>query len=345
MRKNLTKGKVSAVLLTAILATVALTGCGGGAKPAEGNAASPTSPQAAATASAKSDKVTIGYATKSSTSPFWVTLNEGAKKAAQDLGAELIMLGPPKENDITGQLQVIEDLVNRKVNGLIVAATDSVGVAPVVKKARDQKIPVIAVDTSISGAEVDSFVATDNIKAAEQAAEFLGNKLGGKGNIVLLNGAISQGTGKERYEGFKNYLEKNYPNMKIVLAKDCNWESEKALQAMEDALHANPQIDAVFGGWDGALLAAHTALKDASKLDKTLIVGFDAYPQALKFVKEGSFAADVAQAPYKMGYEAVKTAVSAAKGQSIDKRIDTGTLLVKPDNVDQYIKDNGIKLP
>lgn len=317
--------KAGAVLAAVSLtAAIALTGCN----------------------SKKDDKLTIGYATKSSTSPFWVTLNKGAERAAKELGVELVMLGPPKENDITGQLQVIEDMINRKVDGLVVAATDSVGVAPAIQKAKGKNIPVIAVDTSISGAEVDSFVATDNIKAAEQAAEFMAQQLGGKGNIVLLNGAMAQGTGKERYEGFKNYVEKKYPDMKIVFSQDCNWEDEKALKAMEDAIRANPQIDGVFGGWDGALLAAHTALKDSGRLDKTKIVGFDSYPQALKFLKEGSgFVGDVAQFPDKMGYEAIKAAVQKAKGESISSRIDTGTLLVNKDNVDQYIKDYDVKLP
>lgn len=333
MEKHMKAKKTWTIILgLTLLMSVIMAGCGKSNEKADSNGSS-------------GKKLVIGYATKSSSAPYWVTLNEGAKKAAEDLGVELVMLGPPKENDITGQLQVIEDLINRKVNGLIVAATDSVGVAPAIDKARGQNIPVIAVDTSVTGTEVDSFVATDNIKAAETAAEFLGKKLNGKGNIVLINGAIAQGTGKERYEGFKNYLEKHYPDMKIVSATDTNWEDEKALKAMEDAIRANPQIDGVFGGWDGGLLAAHTALKDAGRLDKTLIVGFDAYPQALKFLKEGTFAADVTQYPYKMGYEAVKAAVMAANGEKIEPRIDTGTLLVDPSNVDQYIQDNGIKLP
>lgn len=338
MKKQKMRKRTSAVILTVVLAAIMIvTGCG--KSPVDSNS------QAVTTNDTDNKKIVIGYATKSSTSPFWVTLNEGAKKAAEDLGVQLVMLGPPKENDITGQLQVIEDLINRKVDGLVVAATDSVGVAPAIQKANDGSIPVIAVDTSVTGAEVDSFVATDNIKAAEQAAEYLGKQLNGKGNIVLLNGAISQGTGKERYEGFKNYLEMNYPDMKVVSAVDANWEDEKALKAMEDAIRANEQIDGVFGGWDGALLAAHTALKDAGRLGKTLIVGFDAYPQALKLIKEGTFTADIAQYPYKMGYEAIKAAVDAANGQSIEKRIDTGTLLIDASNVDQYIQDNDVKLP
>ena len=290
-------------------------------------------------------KLVIGYATKSSSAPFWVILNNGATQAAKDLDINLVMLGPPKENDIVGQLAVIEDLINRGSKGLVIAPCDSVGVSPVVLKANKKKIPVIAVDTAIQGnGVVTSFVATDNIKAAESAAAWMGKRLKGVGNIVLINGMISQGTGKDRYEGFRDYLAKNYPQMKIVTSIAADWNEEKALKGMEDAMQANPVIDGVFVGWDGAALVAHKVLTEAGRKSKTVICGFDCYDQSLRLMKQGTFEADVAQFPYKMGYEAIKTAVMAAKGIKVPARIDTGTMLVTPDNVDEYIKDNNIKL-
>ncbi len=293
----------------------------------------------------KSDKMVIGYATKSSTSPFWITLNKGAEDAARDMGVELIMLGPPKENDVVGQLAVLEDLINQQVDGLMVAACDSVGVAPAIQQANDEGIAVIAIGDEILGAEVDSFLATNNYNAAAVAAEWMAKELGGKGNVVLLNGMIAQGSGKGRYEGFRDTIEKKYPNIKIVFSKDCAWEDEKALAAFEDAMAANDKIDGVFVGWDGAALAAHTALTEAGRIDETIICGFDCYPQSLKFMKEGTFEANIAQSPYKMGYDGIVAAVKAAKGEKLEKVVDTGVLLVTPANVDKYIADNGVVLP
>lgn len=288
-------------------------------------------------------KLVIGYATKSSTSPYWVELDGGAIKAAKDLGVELIRLGPPKENDIVGQLSVIEDLMNKGVNALVIAPCDSVGVGPAVEKANKKKIPVIAVDTSIEGAKIVSFVATDNIKAAESAAAWMGKRLNGKGNIVLLNGMISQGTGKERYEGFRDYLAKNFPNMKIVAAVAADWNEEKALKGMEDAIQANPQIDGVFVGWDGAALAAYDALTEAKR--KAVICGFDCFDRSLQLINQGTmFEADVSQFPVKMGAEAVKAAVMAAQRKKVSPRIDTGTMLVTKDNVVEFAKNKGVKL-
>lgn len=326
--------RMLSIMLVLVLTIGTLAGC-----------SNQTAPETSESNVEKEETITVGYATKSSTSPFWVILNSGAEQAAKDLGVELIMLGPPKENDVVGQLSVIEDLINREVDGLIVAAADSVGVTPAVEKAKDKDIPVIAVDTAITGAEVSSFIATNNYNAAASAAEWMAKELGGKGNVVLLNGMIAQGSGKERYEGFRDTIEKNYPEMEIVFAKDCGWDDEQALKAMEDAVASFDQIDGVFVGWDGAALAAHRVLTEAGRIDETTIVGFDCYPQSLKYMKEGTFEADLAQSPYKMGYTAVENAVKAARGEAVESVVDTGVLLVTPENVDQYIEDNGVELP
>jgi ribose transport system substrate-binding protein len=289
-------------------------------------------------------KIVIGYATKSSTSPYWVQLDGGAAAEAKKLGVELIRLGPPKENDIVGQVAVIEDLINRGVSALVIAPCDSVGVGPVVEKANKKNIPVVAVDTSIQGGKIVTFVATDNIKAAEMAAAFMGKRLKGKGNIVLLNGMISQGSGKERYEGFRDYAAKNFPGLKIVAAVAADWNEEKALKGMEDAIQANPQIDGVFVGWDGAALMAYKALTEAKR--KAVICGFDCFKESCQLMKDGTmFEADISQFPVKMGAEAIKAAVDAASGKTVNPRIDTGTMIVDKTNVVKYAKDTyGIDL-
>lgn len=287
-------------------------------------------------------KLVIGYATKSATNQGWILINSGAEQAAKDLKVKLVMLGPPKENDIAGQLGVVEDMINQKVDALVIAPCDSVGIAPAVEKANKKKIPVIAVDTAIVGGKVTSFVATDNLKASASAALWLGQKLGGKGNVVMINGMISQSTGKERRDGFYNTLKKKYPDMKVVAEIPADWDTEKALKGMEDAIRANKKIDAVFCCWDGGTIGAIQALEAAKLMDSVTLVGFDCAPDALKAMKAGKVQADIAQFLYKMGYMGIEAAVKAAKGQKISARIDTGSMLVTLDNLDQFIKDNHI---
>lgn len=335
--------KLLCLMLVAVMTTLLFAGCA--KEEVKETVKETTTKEEVEEVAAEKEELVIGYATKSSTSPFWVILNEGAEQAAKDYGVELIALGPPKENDVVGQLSVIEDLINREVDGMIVAACDSVGVGPAVEKAKGQDIPIIAVDTAITGVEVDSFVATNNYNAAQVAAEWMAAELGGKGNVVLLNGMIAQGSGKERFEGFADYMEANHPDITIVFSQDCAWDDEKALKAMEDAMAANEQIDGVFVGWDGAALAAHQALSEAGRLEGVNICGFDAYPQSLKYMKEGTFAANIAQSPYKMGYQAVENAIRAVQGDAVMPVVDTGVFLILPENVDEYIADNNVVLP
>jgi ABC-type sugar transport system substrate-binding protein len=292
----------------------------------------------------KSSKMVIGYATKSATNQGWILLNNGAKKAAEDAGVELIMLGPPKENDIAGQLGVVEDMINRKVKALAIAPCDSTGIAPVVEKANKKKIPVVAVDTAIQGGTVASFVATDNVKAAESAAKWVGDKLGGKGNVVMINGMLAQQTGKDRRDGFYNYLAANYPNIKVVAEVPADWQTEKALSGMEDALRANKKIDAVFCSWDGGTIGALQALETAKRKKNTLLVGFDAAPDALKAMKAGKVDADIAQFLYKIGYESISAAIKLAKGETVSARIDTGSFVVTPENLEKFAADNNITI-
>lgn len=327
------------VLLAMVLVVALFAGCG------KEDDKGDTKGSASEATEEVEEALTIGYATKSSTSPFWITCNEGAQQAAQDYGVELIMLGPPKENDVVGQLAVLEDMMNREVDGLVIAPCDSVGVGPAVERAVSNDIPVIALGDPIEGPDVTSFVSTDNYAASALAAEWMAEQLGGKGKIVLLNGMIAQGGGKQRYEGFRDKVAEKYPDMEIVFAKDCGWKDEEALKAMEDAVAANDTIDGVFVGWDGAALAAHTVLTEAGRIDETIICGFDCYPQSLKFMKEGTFEGNIAQSPYKMGYMGVEAAILAARGETVDKVVDTGVLLVTPENVDQYIEDNDVILP
>ncbi len=324
--------RLISLMLVIVMGTMLLAGCAKEEPKAETKTETKSETKEEATEeAAEEETMVIGYATKSSTAPFWVILNDGAEQAAKDYGVELIALGPPKENDIVGQLSVIEDLINREVDGLVVAPCDSVGVAPAVDKAMSNGTPVIAVDTSIEGVSPDGFVATNNYNAAQVAAEWMAGELDGKGNVVLLNGMMAQGSGKERYEGFADYMEANHPDINIVFSQDCAWEDEKALKAMEDAMAANDQIDGVFVGWDGAALAAHRAMSEGGRIDEVAICGFDAYPQSLKYMKEGTFEANVAQNPYKMGYTAVENAIKAAQGEDVDQYVDTGVTLITPE--------------
>ena len=114
------------------------------------------------------------------------------------------------------------------------------------------------------------------------------------------------------------------------------------MSGMEDALRANPDIDGVFCAWDAGTIAVIPVLEQAGILDEVALLGFDAAPDALKQMKEGKVDADIAQYLFKIGYQGVEAAVKAAKGEATDPIIDTGTMVVTPENVDTFIEENGL---
>lgn len=286
------------------------------------------------------DQIVIGYATKSATNQGWIIINSGAQQAADDYGVELMMVGPPKENDIAGQLGVCEDLINSRVDALAIAPTDSSAIVVAVEKANAAGIPVVAVDTAIKGGDITSYVATDNYAAAAVGAEWMAEQLGGSGNVVMINGMIAQETGAARRDGFYDTMQEKYPDIEIIFEVATDWQAERAMSAMEDALQAHSQIDGVFCAWDGGTISALSALKQSGRSDDITLLGFDCAPDALTAMKQGDVQGDVAQFLYQIGYQGIEAAIKAAMGEEVAKRIDTGTMIVTPANVDQFMADN-----
>lgn len=331
-------------LLTASVMALAMAGCGSdsSSSTADTTAAGTT---AAADSSKTDKKIVIGYATKSSSSPFWVENIKGAQQAADELGVELKVIGPPVENDVYGQIAVLEDMVQSKVDAIVVAPCGDVGVADIVKKAMGAKIPVVAVDNGVEGVDVDSLVSTDNYAAGAMAAEFIGTKIGGEGTVIIVNGIVAQGSGKGRRDGFVEFMQKTYGDKVKVVEVAGEWDDQKALSGFEAALAANKDVKGTYAAWDGGALAIHKVLQTEG-LKNVAICGFDCYDAALQLMKDkdSNFVADIAQNPSNMGYTAVKTAYAALNGETIEKNIDTGTTLVTHDNVQEYADKMGVTL-
>ncbi|RPF48772.1 ribose transport system substrate-binding protein [Hydrogenoanaerobacterium saccharovorans] len=330
-------------LALALLMILSMVACGANQTPA-----SPSQPQSSVdvnNSSNDAENIVIGYATKSSSSPFWVENIAGAKKAEKELGIKLNVIGPPVENDVSGQIAVLEDMITSKVNAIVVAPCGDVGVADVVKKAMSSQIPVIAVDNGVEGVDVDSLVCTDNYAAGQMAGKFIGEQIGGEGKVIIVNGIVAQGSGKGRRDGFVDYMKITYGDKVNVVEVTGDWDDQKALSGFEAALAANADVKAGYAAWDGAALAMHKVLKQEGR-DDVVLCGFDCYEESLKLMNADDpiFKGDIAQNPSNMGYTAIMTAYAAIKGESIRKNIDTGTTMVTAENVANYAKQMGVVL-
>lgn len=260
------------------------------------------------------DSVTIGFSISTLNNPFFVSLKEGAEKAAKESGAELIVVDA--QDDSAKQLNDVEDLIQKKVDILLINPTDSHAVSSAVESANQAGIPVITVDRESEGGETVAHIASDNVSGGKMAGEFILEQLGGKGNIVELEGIPGTSAARDRGKGFHEAVD-GKSSVKVVASQPADFNRAKGLNVMENILQSNKDIQAVFAHNDEMALGALEAIKAAKK--DILVVGFDAIEDAVKAVEKGDMAATIAQKPEEMGKTAAEVAVKAAKGEKVEK--------------------------
>ena len=278
--------------------------------------------------------LTVGFCVSTLNNPFFVSFTNGAKAEAQTLGIELIVLNAQNSNNT--QYNQVEDLIQRKVDAIILNPTDADALVPAVKDANKAGIPVITLDRSVNGGKVAMFIASDNVAGGRMAAEYIVKALNGKGNVVLLRGIPGASATRERTKGFMEVISK-YPGIKIVADQTANFDMAQGLTVTESILVAHPQIDAIFAENDSMALGAIRAIKSAGRKG-IIVVGFDGIPQGVQAVKDGDEALDVAQQPYKMGALGVSAAYFVTQGLKFEpSHLAMPLFPLTKSNVNQWI--------
>lgn len=295
------------------------------------------------TSTAASAQDVIGYITKSATNAGWMMINQGAADAASEEGVKLVAVGPSFQGDLSSQLEVFENLVAQGAKAIGIAPVDSAGVAPAVKDAMDSGIPIVAIDTGVAGAAVTSFVATDNYAVAKVQGAVAATLVNDGDTIIYVTGNQAQSTGQERRNGFMEAFSAARPNSKI-LEVPTEWNSQQAQEGVEAVLNSNGDVKMVANAWDGGTMGAKAALENLGyNAGDVKLVGFDGASDAIAAMDEGWVHADTAQMLYQMGYQGIKAAAAAARGESVSPRIDTGFFLVTPSTSGVYKKMVGIE--
>lgn len=264
----------------------------------------------------------IGFSVSTLNNPFFVTLTEGARKAATENNVELVVVDAG--DDAAKQTSDIEDLVSRNVGVLIVNPVDSDAVAPAVKSAMSQGIKVIAVDRGVNGVDVDCQIASDNVAGARMATEYLMELVGEGAKVAELQGVPGASATIDRGAGFHQVADQS---LQVAASQTANFNRAEGMTVMENILQSDGTIKGVFAHNDEMALGAVEAVAASGKDIK--IVGFDATDDAQKAVKDGKMAATVAQKPDKMGETAIETAVKIMAGETVDKSIPVEVELIK----------------
>jgi ribose transport system substrate-binding protein len=261
-------------------------------------------------AGAAQAKDLVGLSVSTLNNPFFVTLRDGAKAAASKAGLDLVVLDAQDKAD--KQVGDIEDLVQRKVKVVLVNPTDAAAVVPAIQRANAAGVPVITVDRAAGGGKVAFHIASDNVAGGKMAGELICKLLGGKGNVVELEGIPGSSAARDRGKGFNDALKASCPGVKVVARQTANFDRGQGLSVMENVLQAQKAIDAVFAHNDEMALGALQATRASGRAIK--VVGFDATDDAVKAVQACQMAATVVQQPSEMGRLSVEKAAQLAKG-------------------------------
>jgi len=282
-------------------------------------------------------RLQIAVVPKGTTHEFWKSVHAGAVKAARELDIDVLWKGPMREDDLKEQIDVVQTFVAQGVGGIVLAPLSDKGLVGSVKAATAAHIPVVVFDSDLAGGDTVSFVATDNEAAGRSAGDALAARVG-KGNVVLLRYQEGSASTANREKGFVSSLA-THPDVKLVSDSQYGGATTETAEKASENLLAALQADS--GGVQGAFAPNESttfgmllALRKTGLAGKTHLVGFDASDKLVQAVRSGEIDGLVVQRPFEMGYLAVKTMVAHIHGQGVEKRIDTGSVVVTKANLD-----------
>jgi ribose transport system substrate-binding protein len=293
------------------------------------------------------DSYSIAVIPKATSHEFWRSVQAGAVKAERELRdkgvkVEVIWQGPLREDNRDQQIQVVENFISRRVNGIVLAPTDARALVSPVNTAARAKVPVVIFDSGLKSEKYVSFVATDNYQGGVLAGEQMAKLLGGKGNVILLRYQTGSASTEEREAGFLAAIKK-VPGIKVISSDQHGGATrELCYQAAQNILNRHGKdVNGIFGPCEPVANGIIMALRNAGKAGGVVkVVGFDAGGQTVEALKKGDVQAVIVQNPMRMGYLGVMTMFDHLQGKKVEKRIDTGVYVVTPENMEtQEMKD------
>lgn len=283
----------------------------------------------------------IAVIPKGTTHEFWKSVHAGALKAAGELNINIIWKGPLKEDDREQQIALVENFINSRVVGIVLAPMDDTALRVPVATAKRQGIPVVIFDSNLKSGDYLSFVATDNYHGGQIAGGHMATLLAGKGRIIVLRYQEGSDSTNRREEGFLDAVRK-HPQIQVISANQYGGPTtETAYRASENLLaplknaKGELTVDGIFCPNESTTFGMLRALQDGGMAGKVHFIGFDTSLKLEDALRRGQIDALILQNPYRMGYLAVKTMVEHLRGIQVPKQIDTGASLVTAANADQ----------
>ncbi len=277
-------------------------------------------------------KKVIGVVPKGTSHLFWQSVQAGSIAAGQDLGVEVLWNGPNLETEYSRQIQIVDSMIARHVDGLAIAAADRTAMTQPLERASAAKIPVTIFDSGVDSSNYMTFVATNNYEGGKMAARKLAELVKEKGQVAIVMHMPGSASTMDREKGFQEVIAAEFPAIRIAAVQFGMSDRSKAMAAAENILTAHPDLDGMFASSEPSSVGAALALKQRGLAGKIKLVAFDASEGMVDDLKGGTIDALVAQDPFRIGYEAVKTLVDKLNGNSPPKRLDlSARVITRPD--------------
>ena len=345
MKKSI---KVMSFIMAAAMVMVCFSACGsdeGSSSKAADESKASSAASAASTAdgskAASGEQIKISCITMDSLDEHWLKLQAGAKAAAEKAGnVDIRFDAPSNKIDSTQQASLVENAINDKVDGIMLAALDSTALSNVVDKAHEAGIKVVLVDSGVDTENWDAFYSTDNAKAAQTAADTMAELVGSKGKIGIVNAQAGAGTTQIREQSFIQQIKDKYPEMETLSPVYSDGDKQKALAAANDYMNGNSDLAGIYGCNEGATVGVGQAVEQAKKADSIMVVGFDFSKDVEAMIESGAIKATMVQNPKVMGQKGVEAIVKLMNGETLSsKEEDTGVTVATKDNLEQVVAD------
>ena len=317
----------SAAMLLAGLMAVSMSACGGGNSGAADNSGT----SRADSSNGGTHKLSVVL--KTTSSEYWSYVIAGIEQAEKDLGnVEVDVRGANSDTDFDGQLNMVETNVNADM-------CEAIAIAPlqadqIANALTGVKIPVLAIDTNFEQAE--TFIGTAHEDAAYQGGKYVAEQIGKGGKVVVLANIQGESTSEARVAGYRKALEEG--GCEIISTQYTDGVGDKAVTVTDGVLQSFPDIDAIVCCADDVALGASRAIRQTGRDgDGIIVCGFDGISSGVQAVVDGEISCTVAQDPYNMGYQCVKSLLDVVEGEKLDDFIDTGCNVITPDNADEYL--------
>lgn len=275
---------------------------------------------------------TIATFTRNPSNPILRGVRIGGEIAATSLGAKVVHFIPRSEAP-PEQLGLVDEVLRNKPDAIVLAPFDPKAMVPAVDKLNAAGIPVTNVNERLAGGTVVSYVGTDDYQLALTTARHLIKAMGGKGNIVILEGPENLPTSIARVKAYKDVL-KEFPEVKLLASKSANYARTPAIDVMKSFLRLYPQIDGVLAANDPMAIGAIEALKAANK--KALVVGINASKEVLDFIKSGELLGSGDYNGFLQGCLGVEIAVRNLRKQPVPKEVNLKAVVVDKTNYQPY---------